>query len=154
MDILFFVHTTMKSKCSVLLRVQSMELRIKLLPAKGAVRKNYMLLNFFNNMTLNSLVELICMLAIALPAGRNSRTKYSHSETQQRNLLITELLMTSKIMHTQYNSHQWALRASSQGDNTTYEALLSVKILLQARYAHSHFSTPHSELIKKEGHGT
>ena len=59
-----------------------MELRIKLLPAKGAVRK-YMLLNFFNNvnMTLNSLVELICMLAIALPAGRNSRTKYSHSET-------------------------------------------------------------------------
>ena len=129
MDILFLVHTTMKSKCSVLLRVQSMELRIKLLPAKGAVRK-YMLLNFFNNMTLNSLVELICMLAIALPAGRNSRTKCSHSETQQRNLLITELLRTSKIMHTQYNSHQWALRASSQGDNTTYEALLSVKILL------------------------
>ena len=71
------VHTTMKSKCSVLLRFQSMELRIKLLPAKGAVKK-YMLLNFFNNMTLNSLVELICMLAIALPAGRNSRTKYSH----------------------------------------------------------------------------
>ena len=80
-----------------------MELRIKLLPAKGAVRK-YMLLNFFNNMTLNSLVELICMLAIALSAGRNSRTKYSHSETKQRNLLITALLRTSKIMHTQYNS--------------------------------------------------
>ena len=57
-----------------------MELRIKLLPAKGAVRK-CMLLNFFNSMTLNSLVELICMLAIALPAGHNSRTKYSHSET-------------------------------------------------------------------------
>ena len=59
-----------------------MELRIILLPAKGAVRK-YMLLNFFNNMTLNSLVELICMLAIALPAGLNSRTQELNTHTQR-----------------------------------------------------------------------